>query len=76
MEARQRRDDGEITDDDLRIIEDEHIIGVIERQEKVGLQGDTDGEFRRLFFHVDFLEHLDGVEVTYGDFFAYLQKDD
>jgi 5-methyltetrahydropteroyltriglutamate--homocysteine methyltransferase len=76
MEARQRRDDGEITDDDLRIIEDEHIIGVIEKQEKVGLQGVTDGEFRRLFFHVDFLEHLDGVEVTYGDFFAYFQKDD
>lgn len=76
MEARQRRDDGEITNDDLRIIEDEHILRVIKNQEMVGLQGITDGEFRRLFFHVDFLEHLDGVEVTYGDFFAYFQKDD
>jgi 5-methyltetrahydropteroyltriglutamate--homocysteine methyltransferase len=76
MEARQRRDDGEITDDDLRIIEDEHIMGVIKNQEKVGLEGITDGEFRRLFFHIDFLEHLDGVEVTYGDFFAHFKKDD
>ncbi|HUG07455.1 MAG TPA: 5-methyltetrahydropteroyltriglutamate--homocysteine S-methyltransferase [Acidimicrobiia bacterium] len=76
MEARQRRDDGEITNDDLRTIEDEHILRVIKNQEMVGLQGITDGEFRRLFFHVDFLEHLDGVEVTYGDFFAYFQKDD
>jgi 5-methyltetrahydropteroyltriglutamate--homocysteine methyltransferase len=76
MEARQRRDDGEISDGALREIEDTHISEVIERQESVGLKGITDGEFRRMFFHVDFLEHLDGVEVTYGDFFAYFKKDD
>jgi 5-methyltetrahydropteroyltriglutamate--homocysteine methyltransferase len=76
MEARQRRDDGEIDNDTLRGIEDEHITRVIEKQEQVGLLGVTDGEFRRMFFHVDFLEHLDGVEVTYGDFFAYFKKDD
>ena len=31
------------------------------QQEEVGLQGITDGEFRRTFFHVDFLERLEGV---------------
>ena len=30
----------------------------------VGLQGITDGEFRRTYFHIDFLEQLDGVEVA------------
>ncbi|HEX9761891.1 MAG TPA: 5-methyltetrahydropteroyltriglutamate--homocysteine S-methyltransferase, partial [Acidimicrobiia bacterium] len=76
MEARHRHDEGEISNEELRIVEDEHILGVIKKQEEVGLKGITDGEFRRLFFHVDFLEHLDGVEVTYGDFFAYFKKDD
>jgi 5-methyltetrahydropteroyltriglutamate--homocysteine methyltransferase len=76
MEARQKRDDGELDDEALREIENTHITRVIEKQESVGLQGITDGEFRRMFFHVDFLEHLDGVEVTYGDFFAYFKKDD
>jgi 5-methyltetrahydropteroyltriglutamate--homocysteine methyltransferase len=76
MEARQSRDDGEIDGEALRAVEDAHIAAVVAKQEEVGLRGITDGEFRRMFFHVDFLEHLDGVEVTYGDFFAYFKKDD
>ena len=76
MEARDLRDKEEITPEALREIEDVHIRDVVKRQEEVGLNGITDGEFRRLFFHVDFLEHLDGVTVTYGDFFAYFRKDD
>jgi 5-methyltetrahydropteroyltriglutamate--homocysteine methyltransferase len=76
LDARQRRDDGLIDNDELRVIEEEHIREVVRRQEAVGLQGITDGEFRRMFFHVDFLEHLDGVDVTYGDFFAHFTRDD
>jgi 5-methyltetrahydropteroyltriglutamate--homocysteine methyltransferase len=76
LEARQRKDNGEIDNDELRGIEDEHIARLVRQQEDVGLSGITDGEFRRLFFHVDFLEHLDGVDVTYGEFFAYFKKDD
>ena len=45
-------------------------------QENVGLKGITDGEFRRTFFHVDFLERLEGVETTYGEFAAHFKKDD
>lgn len=76
MEARERRAQEEITPEELREIEDFHIREVVRRQEDVGLNGITDGEFRRLFFHVDFLEALDGVKVTYGDFFAYFRRDD
>lgn len=76
LDARQRRDDGEITIEELRVIEDDHIGEVVRLQEEVGLLGITDGEFRRMFFHVDFLEHLDGVTVTYGDFFAHFKRDD
>jgi 5-methyltetrahydropteroyltriglutamate--homocysteine methyltransferase len=38
----------------------------VKREEAIGLQGITDGEFRRRFFHVDFLERLEGVAVSGG----------
>jgi 5-methyltetrahydropteroyltriglutamate--homocysteine methyltransferase len=76
MEARRRHEEGELTDEELRTIEDEHIADAVRHQELVGLRGITDGEFRRQFFHVDFLEQLDGVTVTYGDFFARFRRDD
>ena len=46
------------------------------RQEEVGLEGITDGEFRRTFFHVDFLEQLAGVSVEQGSFSASFRRDD
>lgn len=61
---------------DLRAIEDECIAELVAKQEQVGLKGITDGEFRRTFFHVDFLEQMDGVTVTYGDFSSKFRKDD
>jgi 5-methyltetrahydropteroyltriglutamate--homocysteine methyltransferase len=64
LEARQRYQDKEISREALREIEDQHINEVIQKQEAVGLQSVTDGEFRRAFFHLDFLEQLDGVTVT------------
>jgi 5-methyltetrahydropteroyltriglutamate--homocysteine methyltransferase len=76
MEARRRRDEGEISDDDLRAVEDDHIREAVRREEDVGLHGITDGEFRRMFFHTDFLEKLDGVIVTEGDFLARFRRDD
>ena len=62
--------------EELRAVEDECIREVVRRQEEVGLKGITDGEFRRTFFHVDFLERLDGVETHYGEFVAKFRKDD
>ena len=61
-EARARRAAGEIDAAALRTVEDEEIRKVVKRQEEVGLQSATDGEFRRAWWHFDFLEHLDGVE--------------
>jgi 5-methyltetrahydropteroyltriglutamate--homocysteine methyltransferase len=76
MDARARHDAESLSSEDLRAVEDEHIREVIQRQEAVGLSGITDGEFRRLYFHVDFLEQLDGVRVTYGEFLATFHKAD
>ncbi|MEQ9327535.1 MAG: 5-methyltetrahydropteroyltriglutamate--homocysteine S-methyltransferase [Rhodospirillales bacterium] len=75
-EARAQHADGKIDATELRAVEDRCIAEVVRQQEAVGLQGITDGEFRRTFFHVDFLEQLDGVEVTYGEFSAKFRKDD
>lgn len=74
--ARGRFARGELSAEGLRAVEDEAIREVVRRQEAVGLQGITDGEFRRTFFHVDFLEQLDGVSVTEGSFTAAFRRDD
>jgi len=63
LKARQRYHNKEISKEALREVEDRHIAEVIKKQEAVGLQSVTDGEFRRAFFHLDFLEQLDGVTV-------------
>src|SRR5512145_572793 len=75
LEARERRVKGAITAAALRAVEDECIADVIRKQEEVGLQGVTDGEFRRTFFHVDFLERLDGVSVSESGFTASFRRD-
>jgi len=46
----------------LKAVEDCEIERVIKKQEEVGLQGITDGEFRRSWWHLDFLWGLDGIE--------------
>jgi 5-methyltetrahydropteroyltriglutamate--homocysteine methyltransferase len=46
----------------LRSIEDRAISEVVRMQEDVGMQAITDGEFRRTYFHIDFLKQLDGVQ--------------
>ncbi|HLH51947.1 MAG TPA: 5-methyltetrahydropteroyltriglutamate--homocysteine S-methyltransferase [Roseiarcus sp.] len=75
-DARESFFAGKLPADALRQIEDECIRDVVKKQEGVGLNGITDGEFRRTYFHVDFLEKLDGVTVTYGEFVAKFRKDD
>jgi len=65
LAARERFRAGEIDRTTLRAVEDQAIRAVVKMQEDAGLRGITDGEFRRTFFHVDFLEQLAGV-VTKG----------
>jgi 5-methyltetrahydropteroyltriglutamate--homocysteine methyltransferase len=61
-EARRRRAKGEMTADALKVVEDRAIEDIIKKQEAVGLQAISDGEFRRSWWHLDFLWGLDGVE--------------
>jgi len=60
--AREQRAKGEMTPAQLKEIEDREIERVIGKQEEVGLQSITDGEFRRSWWHLDFLWGLDGIE--------------
>jgi len=66
LEARDRHKRGEITRAELRAVEDDAIRDVVRFQEGLGLEGITDGEFRRTYFHIDFLEQLDGVTTSGG----------
>lgn len=61
-DARKKFAEGKITSEELREIETEEIKRVVDKQIEVGLQAVTDGEFRRRFWHTDFMEHLNGVE--------------
>src|ERR1700689_2759846 len=60
--ARERHAKGEIDAAALKAVEDREIEAVIKKQEAVGLHAITDGEFRRSWWHLDFLRGLDGVE--------------
>ncbi|CDQ18488.1 5-methyltetrahydropteroyltriglutamate--homocysteine S-methyltransferase [Halobacillus karajensis] len=60
--ARNKRAKGEITEQELRQVEDEEIVKLVEKQKESGLKAVTDGDFRRSWWHFDFLEGLDGVE--------------
>jgi 5-methyltetrahydropteroyltriglutamate--homocysteine methyltransferase len=66
-QARAKREKGEISASELKAVEDHEIKAVIAKQEAVGLQDATDGEFRRAFWHIDFLQRLDGVESYEGE---------
>jgi len=75
LEARDRYQKGEITKEALHEVEDGAIRDVIKKQENVGLKSVTDGEFRRTFFHVDFLERLQGVTTSGGIEVSFKRKD-
>ena len=61
-EARERWRADEITTSELREIEDEAITALVRTQESIGLPAVTDGEFRRDWWHLDFLLGLGGIE--------------
>lgn len=62
-DARAKHEAGQIGDSELAKIEDQAIREVIQKQEAVGIEDITDGEFRRSFWHLDFMNGLDGVET-------------
>jgi 5-methyltetrahydropteroyltriglutamate--homocysteine methyltransferase len=63
LEARAQKARGDITPEQLRKVEDQAITEIVKFQEDVGLKSVTDGEFRRTYFHIDFLEQLGGVKT-------------
>jgi 5-methyltetrahydropteroyltriglutamate--homocysteine methyltransferase len=66
LDAREKRKSEAIDAAELRRVEDEAIRGIVKFQEDLGLRGITDGEFRRTYFHIDFLTQLQGVETKGG----------
>jgi 5-methyltetrahydropteroyltriglutamate--homocysteine methyltransferase len=66
LATRDRFAKGQIDRAALRAEEDTAIRDVVRFQEDLGLSGITDGEFRRTYFHIDFLEQLSGVETKGG----------
>ena len=62
-EARARREKGEIAAAQLKAVEDEEVRKIVRKQEEVGLKLATDGEFRRSWWHFDFIGGLKGAEI-------------
>ncbi|KRM84191.1 methionine synthase vitamin-B12 independent [Limosilactobacillus coleohominis DSM 14060] len=70
--AREKFNNGEISQDELTEVENHAIIDLIKQEEAVGLKAVTDGEFRRSYWHLDFFWGLQGVKhvnLEHGYFF-------
>ena len=66
LDAREQHKAGTLSASALRAVEDEAIREIVRFQEDLGLRGITDGEFRRTYFHIDFLTRLSGVTTKGG----------
>ncbi|HXP92909.1 MAG TPA: 5-methyltetrahydropteroyltriglutamate--homocysteine S-methyltransferase, partial [Candidatus Binatia bacterium] len=64
LEARERWKKRELSDADLRRLEDDAIREAVKLQEDAGLSVATDGEFRRELWHMDFLAKFKNVTVV------------
>ena len=62
-EARAKHEQGQLSAEALKAVEDREIEKVIKKQEEIGLELATDGEFRRSWWHFDFFGMLDGVDI-------------
>ena len=65
-QARDKHSKAEISAAQLREVEDRCIRDAVKMQEDVGMQGITDGEFRRNLWHADFLSQVQGIKVVEG----------
>ena len=66
-DARDKARAGKISAAELKAVQDKHIRDVVAKQESVGIQSVTDGEYRRDWWHIDFLSNFDGVTLDKGD---------
>lgn len=77
-EARKSFAEGNIALEELRKVEDNEIDKLVNKQVEAGLKAITDGEFRRSWWHLDFLEGLIGVEgyvPEHGYFFEGVETE-
>ena len=65
--ARNDFHEGTITAEQLREMENQEIKRIVEKQVEVGMKNVTDGEFRRSWWHLDFMWGLDGVEKAFTE---------
>ena len=64
LEKRHKWKLGELPKETLREEENKAIADTVKKVESIGMKSITDGEFRRDYFHLDFLQQLDGISVT------------
>ena len=69
-DLREKVREGKASAAELKDAEDKAIREAVKLQEDIGLQSITDGEFRRDWWHIDFLHGFDGVELSYGDVYG------
>src|SRR5947207_4103062 len=62
-DARAKREKNQISVDELKRVEDSEIEKIVHKQAQTGLRLATDGEFRRSWWHFDFLKYLGGCEM-------------
>jgi 5-methyltetrahydropteroyltriglutamate--homocysteine methyltransferase len=62
-DARAKHEAGKLSDAELKAVEDREIEKIIKKQEEIGLQCATDGEYRRSWWHFDFFGMMDGVQI-------------
>jgi 5-methyltetrahydropteroyltriglutamate--homocysteine methyltransferase len=72
-EARQAFADGEIDQEALKAVEDQEIEKLVQKEIEAGLKSITDGEFRRAWWHLDFLAGLEGVEEFQTEYISHFQ---
>lgn len=71
-QAREQFRAGSISAAELKQVEDEEIIKLIQKQKAAGYHVITDGEFRRNYWHLDFMwgfQGIDEIELDHGYFF-------
>src|SRR5579863_5994902 len=75
LQARKDEKQGRISKSGLRRIEDATIRDVVKKQEDLGLEGVTDGEFRRASWHMDFLYQVGGTAKVQDNIKAQFRND-
>lgn len=72
-EARTAYTNGEIDRAALKAVEDQEIEKLVQKQIETGLKSITDGEFRRAWWHLDFLSGLEGVEEFETEYISHFK---